>query len=210
MIRRMAETGLPVLLSSGMSLWAELDAAVAAVREAGAPVAVYQCTTAYPCPPERTGLNVLAELRKRYDCPVGLSDHSGKIYAGLAAAALGAELLEVHAVLDRRSFGPDAPASVTPEEFAQLVEGTRDIHTMQANPVDKEEAAQGMLTLRETFGKNIVAARDLTAGQTLAASDLALKKAGGGLTVAAWEQCLGRTLKADMRADEPVDLENLL
>src|SRR5207247_4192643 len=93
MLQRVAATGSPVLLSSGMSGWEDLDAAVACVRAGGAPVAVYQCTTAYPCPAEQLGLNILAELRARYRCPVGLSDHSGTIYAGLAAVTLGASLL---------------------------------------------------------------------------------------------------------------------
>ena len=68
----------------------EMDAAVACVRDQDAPVAVLQCTTAYPCPPEKTGLNVIAELSERYQCPTGLSDHSGRIYAGLSAVTLGA------------------------------------------------------------------------------------------------------------------------
>ncbi len=94
MIGRMARTGRPVILSSGMSGWEELDAAVAEVRRHGAPLAVMQCTTAYPTPPEKVGLNVLEEIRRRYGCVTGLSDHSGTIYAGLAAAALGAEIVE--------------------------------------------------------------------------------------------------------------------
>ena len=78
--------------------------AVAAVQEEGAPVGVFQCTTSYPCPPEKLGLNVISELRDRYDCPVGLSDHSGKIYAGLAAATQGTDMLEVPAEWAWRSL----------------------------------------------------------------------------------------------------------
>ena len=84
----MAATGRPILLSSGMSDLAELDGSVERVRAAGVPLAVLQCTTAYPCPPERIGLNLLQVFRERYGCYVGLSDHSGTIYPSLAAAAL--------------------------------------------------------------------------------------------------------------------------
>ena len=96
LLDRLAATGRPVLLSSGMASWRDLDEAVGVLRAQGAGLAVLQCTSAYPCPPERVGLNLLEELRTRYGCPVGFSDHSGTIYAGLAAAALGANLLEVH------------------------------------------------------------------------------------------------------------------
>lgn len=105
LLERMARTQKPVLLSSGLSSWAELDAAVRTVQTAGAPVAVLQCTTAYPCPPERWGLNVITELRDRYACPVGLSDHSAAIHAGLAAVALGADLLEVHVTFSATASG---------------------------------------------------------------------------------------------------------
>ena len=87
----MIATGAPILLSSGMSDMQELDAAVDRVRRAGIPLAVLQCTTAYPCPPERVGLNMIPFFRERYACFVGLSDHSGTIYPGIAAATIGAE-----------------------------------------------------------------------------------------------------------------------
>ncbi|MBP6823800.1 MAG: N-acetylneuraminate synthase family protein, partial [Acidobacteria bacterium] len=102
LLEKMAATGKPVILSSGMSGWEELDAAVNCVRSNGAPVGVLQCTTAYPCPPEKLGLNVIGELRQRYNCPVGLSDHSGTVYAGFAAATLGANIIEVHITLSRK------------------------------------------------------------------------------------------------------------
>ena len=82
MLDRMSRTGMPVIFSSGMSPLQELDNSVAYVRERGVPVAVLQCTTAYPCPPEKIGLNMIPFFREHYDCPVGLSDHSSTIYAG--------------------------------------------------------------------------------------------------------------------------------
>ena len=162
--QRMAQTGRPVLLSSGMSSWDDLDAAVHCVHQNGSPVAVLQCTTAYPCPPEKIGLNVIEELRARYGCPVGLSDHSGKIYAGLSAVTLGANVIEVHVVFSRECFGPDVPASLTTDELRQLVEGTRFIETVLASPIDKEAMADDLAELRRTFGKSVVAARALPAG----------------------------------------------
>lgn len=204
MLERMASTGRPVILSSGMSGWAELDEAVGVVRRSGTPLAVLQCTTAYPTPPERVGLNVLAEIRQRYRCPTGLSDHSGTIYAGLAAAALGAEIVEVHVTFSRECFGPDVPASVTTAELAQLVEGVRFISRALDHPVDKDEWAAVAAGMRRTFGKSVVAARDLMAGALLGEADLALKKPGDGLPPARLGWLVGRRLRRAVRADEPI------
>ncbi len=195
MLEMMARTGKPVLLSSGMSNWAELDAAVACVRAQHAPVAVFQCTTAYPCPPEKLGLNVLAELRERYACPVGLSDHSGTIYAGLAAATLGAQLIEVHVTFSRECFGPDVPASITTVELKQLAAGIRFIEHAQAHPVSKEAMAAELSELKRTFGKSLVTARALAAGQRLTPNDLACKKPGTGISAARFNEFVNRTLK---------------
>ncbi len=159
LLEKMAATGKPVILSSGMSGWEELDAAVNCVRSNGAPVAVLQCTTAYPCPPEKLGLNVIGELRQRYNCPVGLSDHSGTVYAGFAAATLGANIIEVHITLSRKGFGPDVPASITPKGLKQLVAGVRFIERALMNPVDKQAMAESFTELRQVFGKSVVAAR---------------------------------------------------
>ena len=136
LVRRVAATGKPVLLTSGMSTWAELDAAVEA---AGDDVTVLQCTSEYPTPPERVGLNVLAELRERYGKPVGLSDHSLGNHAAFAAVALGAVVVEKHFTLSNDLYGPDAAMALEPDELEDLVEGVRAIETMLAHPVDKNE-----------------------------------------------------------------------
>lgn len=201
MLERMAQTGRPVLLSSGLSSWADMDAAVTCVHEGGAPVAVLQCTTAYPCPPEKTGLNVLDELRTRYGCPVGLSDHSGKIYAGLAAVTLGAHLVEAHIVMSRESFGPDVPASLTTEEWRQLVEGVRFVETALAHPIEKEAVAEDLAAVRRTFGKSVVAARELPPGHRIQAEDLAFKKPGTGIPASRYRSVIGTTTKRPIAAD---------
>lgn len=201
MIERMARTGRPVLLSSGMSSWQHLDDAMTCIRQAGAQAAIFQCTTSYPSPPERTGLNVLAELRARYHCPVGLSDHSGAIYAGLAAVALGADLLEVHIVFSRECFGPDVSASLTLTELKQLTDGAKFIRTALENPVSKDAEAERTSELRTLFGKSVVAARDLSPGRRLSAEDLALKKPGTGIPAARLNAVVGRVLKRGVAAD---------
>ncbi|MBE9544828.1 MAG: N-acetylneuraminate synthase family protein, partial [Proteobacteria bacterium] len=181
MLDRMLATGLPVLLSTGMSPQSEIDDAVQHIRKSGVPLVIFQCTSAYPCPPEKVGLNLISSFRERYDCPVGLSDHSGTIYPGLAAVTLGIQMLEVHVTFSRQMFGPDVPASVTTAELRQLVEGIRFIEKMMTNPVDKEEMARDMKALRSMFTKSIVARRKIEAGTILTDDDVTLKKPGTGI-----------------------------
>ena len=202
LLDRLAGTRKPVILSSGMSPLAEIDAAVARVRAAGAAVAVMQCTTAYPCPPERVGLNVISELRARYGCPVGLSDHSGTTYPGLAAATLGIEILEVHVTLSRAMTGPDVPASITPEELQQLVDGVRFIGRMRASPVDKDAAALDMQPLRDIFTRSVVARTPLEAGTVLREDHLAAKNPGTGIPARRLPELIGRRLRRAIAADE--------
>jgi N-acetylneuraminate synthase len=195
-------TGRPVLVSTGMSGWEEIDFAVAKVRERGVPLALLQCTSAYPCPPEKVGVNVLAEFRRRYGVAVGLSDHSGKIFPGLAAATLGAEVVEVHVAFSRQMFGPDVAVSLLPEELARLVEGIRFIETMGAHPVDKDASSRETAELRRLFTKSLVASRDLPAGTVLTEDALALKKPGSGIPAGRLPDVLGARLTRAVRADE--------
>jgi N-acetylneuraminate synthase len=210
LIAYMASKGQPVLLSSGMSSWEDLDAAVATVRQAGVDVGVMQCTTSYPCPPEKVGLNVLDELRTRYGAPVGLSDHSARVETGLAAVALGASMLEFHVVFSRDSFGPDTSSSLTIDQTAQLVEGVRYIECMRDHPVDKGAIASSLHELKTLFGKSVVAATDLKQGHRLDRTDLALKKPGGGIPPAALSEVLGRTLARDVAEDTALGEEDLV
>jgi N-acetylneuraminate synthase len=209
LLDRVLDTGAPVLLSTGMSPVAEIDAAVARVKSRGVPVGVFQCTTAYPCPPEKIGLNLLPHFRQRYDCWVGLSDHSATIYPGLAAAALGLDLLEVHVALSREMFGPDVVASVTTQELRTLVEGIRFIERMRAHPVDKDAAASETAHLRRLFTRSIVAAVGLPAGTVLTRNHLAIKKPGTGLPPAQIDRLIGRRLARPVQADQLLAAEDI-
>jgi N-acetylneuraminate synthase len=207
---RMLDTGIPIVLSTGMSPLAEIDAAVARVKARGNPVGVLQCTTAYPCPPERIGLNMVPFFRERYGCWVGLSDHSATIFAGLAAATVGIDVLELHVTMSREMFGPDVPASVTTAELRQLVDGIRFIETMKAHPVDKDAAARDTEPLRGIFTRSIVARTALAAGTVLTDTNVALKKPGaGGLPPARLPDILGRVLRRSVAADEKIREEDL-
>jgi N-acetylneuraminate synthase len=209
MLDRMLATGLPIILSTGLSPLTEIDAAVERIKAKGVPQVILQCTTAYPCPPEKIGLNLIPLFRERYGCAVGLSDHSGTIYPGLAAATLSIQVLEVHATLSREMFGPDVLASITTTELRRLVEGIRFIEKMMANPVDKEAIAGEFSELRATFTKSIVARKNLEAGTILGKDDLTLKKPGTGIPAARLPEVIGRRLKHPVAADTLISEEDL-
>lgn len=201
MIEAMARTKKPLLFSNGMVTWDEADRAVSIATKHGAPFGFFQCHTAYPSPPEKLGLNILDELRTRYSCPVGLSDHSGTVYAGMAALARGANMLEVHVTMSRDAFGPDVPASVTTDELRMLVEGARFIHTALTHPVDKEANAKELSRERTIFSKSLVAARAMAEGHVVAEGDLVAKKPGTGIAAARIAEFVGRRLARAVSKD---------
>ena len=206
----MTSTGLPIMLSTGMSPSDEIDAAVERIQKAGVPLAVMQCTSIYPCPPELVGINLIPTFRERYGCAVGLSDHSATIYPGLAAATLGIEVLEVHLTLSREMFGPDVIASVTPTEMRQLVDGIHFIERMRANPVDKDDLPESVTSLRGIFMKSVVVRDDLPAGTVLREEHLTTKKPGSGIPAGELSSLLGRRLRKTVDRDTlltPEDLE---
>lgn len=209
MLDQMIATGLPVILSTGMSNLDEIDCAVDRIKDGGVPLVVLQCTTAYPCPPEKIGANLISFFRERYDCSVGLSDHSGTIYPGLAAVALGIQMLEVHVTFSREMFGPDVQASITTGQLKQLVAGIRFIEKMMAHPVDKGVIAEDVKDLRLMFTKSIVATKDLPAGTVLKAEHLTAKKPGTGIPAARMQDVIGRRLKQALKADALISEDEL-
>jgi N,N'-diacetyllegionaminate synthase len=196
MLEKIAKLGKPVLLSSGMSSWTELDAAVQTVRNCHSQITVLQCTSEYPCAYERVGLNVLAEMQRRYGLPVGLSDHTLTCYATFAAVTLGATVIERHFAFSRKMYGSDARHSLEPGEMADLVRGVRAIETMLAAKIDKAETSSFM-EMKRVFEKSLVAVRDIPAGTVLTSEMIAIKKPGTGIPPVRLKEVLGkRTLRA--------------
>jgi len=209
LLERIAATRKEVVLSTGLGTLEDIDRAVALFQARNIPVAILQCTTRYPTAPEDVGLPWLGKFKARYGCPVGLSDHSGTVYAGVAAVALGAAFVETHVTFDRRMFGPDSQASLTFNGLEQLVMGIRFV---EAANRDKEGKAltEEKDRLRRIFGKAIAVNRDMNAGETLAFSDLEGKKpADGGIAVSELNSVLGRRLKCSKKCWDFVAWEEL-
>lgn len=209
MLKAMSLSGKPILLSSGMSDWEEISKAVERIRLCNVPLGLFQCTSKYPTSLTEVGLNVLDEMREKFDMPVGLSDHSGQIYPGMAAMARGADLLEVHVVFARGMFGPDTPASVTLEEL-KLLTGARDaFQAMVSNPVDKDSMAIELVQLRKLFNKSVALRTSQPAGTILTKEMLTVKKPGTGIPADSLDDCEGQKLALDVCADRVLNWNDL-
>ena len=199
LLEKIARTGKHIILSSGMSSFEELDASAGFLRQKKVQFSILQCTTAYPTDPREWGLNVISELKERYQVPVGFSDHSGDVSACIAAAALGCELFEFHVVFDKRMFGPDAEASLTIDQATRLVESIRQVKEALSYPVDKENNNK-FSNLKKIFEKSLAVNKALPTGHQLRFEDLEAKKPKGkGIDASKFRSVIGRTLSKDLQ-----------
>jgi len=199
LLEKISKTGKPVILSSGMSSYDELDKTVKFLKEKKVDYSILQCTTFYPTQSENYGLNVIGELKERYNVPVGFSDHSAKIETCIAATSLGAEILEFHAVFSRLSFGPDASSSLEIEEIKELVKAVRNISQALENPADKSDNSR-FVDLKGIFEKSLAVNKDLPKGHIIRFEDLESKKPKGmGIDASEFQSLLGKELKRDLK-----------
>ncbi|MBI2526476.1 MAG: N-acetylneuraminate synthase [Candidatus Rokubacteria bacterium] len=207
-LRHVGAKGKPVIVSTGMSTLDEVAQAVAALREAGeAPLALLHCLSAYPAPAAEMNLRAMDTLSQRFGCPVGLSDHTSGIEIAVAAVARGAAIIEKHLTLDKGLPGPDHRASLDPGEFAALVRATRCVEAALGDGRKRPMPAEA--DTRRVARKSLVAARAITAGQRLAAADVAIKRPGTGISPADLPRALGRVVRRDVAPDEVIGWETL-
>ena len=198
LLEKIAKTSKPVIMSSGMSSYTELDQTVAFLKERKVDFSILQCTTAYPTQPENYGLNMIQELKNRYNVPIGFSDHSAKTATCIAAAALGASILEFHVVFDRQLFGPDSKSSLTLAETKDLVKAVRSLATALSNPIDKNNTAE-FIALKQIFEKSLAVNKDLPKNHILTFDDLESKKPKGyGIDARRFQEVIGKALNKDM------------
>ncbi|MDC7995706.1 N-acetylneuraminate synthase family protein [Altibacter sp. HG106] len=200
LLKKVVETNKPIIISSGMSSYAELDDTVNFLKEHKTDFSLLQCTTSYPTQPKQYGLNVIQELKDRYQVPVGFSDHSAEVATGIAAVALGATLLEFHVVFSKAQFGPDVSSSLTLEETTQLVAGANAIAEALQHPVDKH-SNNAFSDLKAIFEKSLAVNKALPKGHVLTFDDLEAKKPKGfGIDAKEFRTVIGSKLKHDLKA----------
>jgi sialic acid synthase SpsE len=203
LIRAAGATGLPLIISTGMAMLGEIEDAIEAAVDGGAPaVGLMQCTSVYPAPANRINLRAMATMERAFAVPVGLSDHALGTAVPIAAAALGAAFVEKHFTLDRTMTGPDHPFALEPEELRAMVSGIREAQLalgdgLKAGPTPEEREEMFILGRR-----SLIAARDLAAGTRLERDMITTKRPGFGIAPKHVDLVVGRELKVDVEADE--------
>ena len=199
LLEKIAKTKKPIIISSGMSSFSELDKTVSFLKERKVHFSILQCTTSYPTQPDQFGFNVIQELKDKYQVRVGFSDHSAKVATNIAAVAFGAEILEFHVVFDRKMFGPDSKSSLTINEVSQLVEDVNAIYTAIQNPINKNNNEQ-FSELKSIFEKSLAINKDLPKGHAITFEDLEAKKPKGhGIDALKFLDIIGKKLQHDMK-----------
>jgi sialic acid synthase SpsE len=206
LLRAVAATMRPVILSTGMCTLAEVDTAVDTLRRHGAGgVALLQCTSDYPAPPAECNLRTIPAMHAALDLPVGFSDHTTDTVIAAAAVGLGAGILEKHFTLDHDLPGPDHVASCDPEQFADYVHSIRCVEAALGSAVKRPMPSER--STADVARKSLVAAVDIRKGQTLTADMLTLKRPGTGLAPAVQHLVVGLTAGRDIPADSVIEMD---
>jgi sialic acid synthase SpsE len=201
-LEHVAGLGLPVILSTGTCNIEEVDDAVSIFKQAGVSLSVLHCTSSYPTPFDQINLRVMQTLRQKFTVPVGISDHSEGIVVPIAAAALGAAIVEKHFTLDRSMTGPDHKASIEPGELIAMVQGIRDVESALGSPEKIRQPAEENTAL--VARRSVIADQDLKAGDILTKENTALKRPGSGIPPKEYATILGRSLSQDATAGTPI------
>lgn len=208
LIRRAAQTGRPLLISTGMANLGEIEDAVRAAAEAGASgVGLMQCTSVYPAPPERANLRAMETLRVAFGVPTGLSDHTQGIAVPIAAAALGAAFIEKHVTLDRTMTGPDHAFALEPDELRALVDGVRAAQAALGDGRKIGPGPEESVEMYRLARRSLILTRDLPAGTVIERDMLTVKRPGWGIAPRELDRVVGRTLRVDGEADDIVTWE---
>ena len=202
LIRRVAATGKPMIISTGMATFAELDETVEVAKSAGCKdLVLLKCTSTYPSTPDDSNILTIPEMRQRYGCEIGLSDHTMGIGVAVAAVALGATVIEKHFTLDRADGGVDSTFSMEPGEMAQLVIETerawQAMGKVHDGPTEKEK-------LSLVFRRSLYVVEDIKAGETLTERNVRAIRPGYGLAPKFYEQVLGKKAKKDIARGTPL------
>jgi sialic acid synthase SpsE len=207
LVRKYARAGIPIILSTGMSGLEDIDVALGEIRAFHDDVVLLHCNSTYPCPEEQIGLPVMDALRERYGLPVGYSGHEKGIGPSVAAAALGACVVERHFTLDKTLKGTDHQASLEPHELAAMVTMIREVEKavqVKGKVVFPDEQAAA-----KKLRKCIVFSRDLPAGHVLTEADLTTRCPRAGVSPVHWDEVLGSTLSRSVKHEEPVQWDAL-
>ena len=206
-IKKIAQYGEPVIVSTGMCEMKDIENAVATLLKWGTKkedIIILHCNTEYPTPYQDVNLKAMDAIRERFGVEVGYSDHTKGIEVPIAAVALGATVIEKHFTLDRNMEGPDHKASLEPDELKAMVSAIRNIEQAVGDGIKKvTDSEKGNIAVAR---KSIVAARDIKKGEILSEYNLTVKRPGTGISPMRWEEVVGQTAKRDFIEEELIEL----
>lgn len=204
-LRETAKQQKKVILSTGMSSMDEVKAAVDVLKDSGAKdITLLHCNTQYPTPVPDVNLLAMVKMREELGLPVGYSDHTQGIEIPIAAAALGAVVIEKHFTLDKNMEGPDHKASLEPLELKQMVESIRKTELALGNGI--KQASESEKTNVEIVRKSIVAAVNIKKGEKYTEKNLTTKRPGNGINPMRWDEIIGMTSDRDYKTDEMIQI----
>ena len=205
LIKYLVTKGKPLILSTGMASLGEIEEAIKISK--GIDLFLMYCVTNYPASVEEIDLNVMQTLENAFKLPVGFSDHTMGIELSVAAAALGARIIEKHFTLDRNSEGPDHKASLEPKELKLMIDSIRNVEKAMGNGV--KELSKDELSIKKMARKSIMATRDIQKGETLQIDMLSIKRPETGIYPKYLDQIIGKEIKKAIKKDEPIKWDNL-
>ncbi|MHA8097385.1 N-acetylneuraminate synthase family protein [Aquirufa antheringensis] len=209
LLTKMIATRKPILFSTGMSNYSEIDSVYNFLSQNKCDFAIFQCTSLYPTPSKFIGINIIEDFIKRYSVPIGFSDHSGGIVAPLYAIASGATIIESHIVFDKNMFGPDTKSSLNIQEFELLVSASNELYEIKRNPVDKNSLAVELSKTRDLFTKSLSTIRDVEAGEIISRDMLTLKKPGTGISLENVDRVIGLKARRKIYKNKLLSWEDL-
>jgi pseudaminic acid synthase len=208
LIRKVAKTGKPVIISTGVSSIADIDEAVRVLKEEGCDnFILLKCTSTYPATPENTNLFTIPHLANLHNCIVGLSDHTMGVGASVAAVALGARVIEKHVTLRRSDGGVDSAFSLEPEELKNLVVETERAFLALGKV---QYGVQKIEEKSKFFKRSIYVSKDIKAGEKFSEFNLKIIRPGDGLAPKFWDDIIGKTSNYDLKAGMPLNFNNLV
>lgn len=203
-------TKKPIILSTGMADEKEIRQAFENVNKDIDDITIMQCTSRYPTNMNEIGIEYMDKLRRQYKTKTGLSDHSGTIFPSLAAATLGADIVEVHATFDKNMFGPDAESSLTIKELQHLACGIKSINEMMNSSYEKNNVYREKSKMKRLFEKSLAVNTDLKKGSIIQFEHLESKKPSGlGLTAKNYKDLVGKKLIRDMAKYEFINMKDI-
>lgn len=204
-LRKIGNTKVPVILSTGMSTLTDVERAMDTLYKSGtSKITLLHCTTNYPCPMEEVNLKAMQTLAFAFKVDVGYSDHSMGIEVPIAAAAMGAQVIEKHFTLDPNMEGPDHKASLDPEGLKQMVEAIRNIEKAIGNGIKKPNESE--LKIESVVKKKIVASRSIFKGEVFTTENITVKRSENGLPAELWDLVFGRVSNSDFDMDQAITI----